>query len=51
MTSWTKDELSKIARTDDLHIAPFREDGRTYGTRSATVKVTPRDTNAEKEAR
>ena len=32
MTSWTKDELSKIAGTDDLHIAPFREDGRTYGT-------------------
>ena len=32
MSSWTKDELKKIAETDDLHIAPFREDGETYGT-------------------
>jgi hypothetical protein len=29
---WSKDELSKIAETDDLHISPFREDGVTYGT-------------------
>jgi hypothetical protein len=29
---WTKDELIRIAETDDLHIAPFREDGVTYGT-------------------
>ena len=29
---WSKDELSKIAGTDDLHISPFREDGVTYGT-------------------
>lgn len=26
------DELSKIDKADDLKIAPFREDGRTYGT-------------------
>src|SRR3954467_6442117 len=32
MTAWTKDELDKIAETDDLHISPFREDGKTYGT-------------------
>jgi len=32
MTQWTKDELQKISETDDLHIAPFREDGKTYGT-------------------
>jgi hypothetical protein len=32
MNSWTKDELAKIAKTDDLHIAPLREDGITYGT-------------------
>ena len=31
-TSWSKDELEKIARADDLHISPFREDGVTYGT-------------------
>jgi len=32
MSGWTKEELRKIAETDDLHIAPFREDGETYGT-------------------
>lgn len=32
MTTWTNDELRKIAETDDLHISPFREDGITYGT-------------------
>jgi len=32
MSAWNKDELDRIARTDDLHIAPFREDGKTYGT-------------------
>ena len=32
MTAWPKHELSKIAGADDLHISPFREDGKTYGT-------------------
>src|SRR5579863_9430652 len=32
MNTWTKDELSKIAASDDLHISPLREDGATYGT-------------------
>src|SRR5437879_1514811 len=32
MMTWSKDELRKIAETDDLHISPFREDGKTYGT-------------------
>ena len=32
MTTWSKDELSKIAEADDLHISPFREDRVTYGT-------------------
>ncbi len=32
MATWSKDELRKIAQADDLHIAPFREDGVTYGT-------------------
>jgi hypothetical protein len=32
MATWSKDELSKIAEADDLHISPFREDGVTYGT-------------------
>jgi hypothetical protein len=32
MTEWSKDELHRIAESDDLHIAPFREDRKTYGT-------------------
>lgn len=32
MSRWAKDELGKIAATDDLHISPFRDDGKTYGT-------------------
>lgn len=29
---FSADELKKIDEADDLHIAPFREDGKTYGT-------------------
>jgi hypothetical protein len=29
---WDLDELSEIGGADDLHIAPLRKDGRTYGT-------------------
>ena len=32
MSHWSKQELSRIANSDDLHISPFREDGKTYGT-------------------
>jgi len=32
MAGWATEELRKIAEADDLHIAPFREDGVTYGT-------------------
>ena len=32
MTAWSKDELHRVAAADDLHIAPFREDGTTFGT-------------------
>ena len=32
MSTWAKDELRRIAEADDLHISPFREDGKTYGT-------------------
>jgi hypothetical protein len=34
MTAWSKDELRRIAEADDLRVAPFREDGVTYGTPS-----------------
>jgi hypothetical protein len=30
--TWSKDELRRIGEADDLHVAPFREDGVTYGT-------------------
>lgn len=32
MAAWPKDELHRIAEADDLHIAPFREDGAATGT-------------------
>ncbi|PQP88467.1 DUF2255 family protein, partial [Paenibacillus sp. AR247] len=32
MSTWSKEELSRIAESDDLHISPFRENGVTYGT-------------------
>ncbi len=31
MSDWTEDELRRIAGSDDLHVAPFREDGTTCG--------------------
>ena len=32
MNQWSSEELRQIAEADDLHIAPFRDDGKTYGT-------------------
>ncbi|MFJ9908907.1 DUF2255 family protein [Streptomyces sp. NPDC101152] len=32
MSTWTAEELARIAGTDDFHIAPYREDGVTPGT-------------------
>ncbi len=32
MSTWSTDQLRRIAEADDLHISPFREDGKTYGT-------------------
>lgn len=32
MTAWSTPDITRIAATDDLHIAPFRADGSTYGT-------------------
>ena len=40
MSAWPQDELRKIAESDDLHIAPFREDGITYGTPTWIWSVT-----------
>jgi len=43
MSTWSKDELRKIAETGDLHISPFREDGKTYGTPTWIWSVTVDD--------
>lgn len=32
MTFWSTEDITRIATTDDLHIAPLRADGATYGT-------------------
>ena len=40
MATWSKDDLSKIAEADDLRIAPFRDDGATFGTPTWIWSVT-----------
>ncbi|PEN12509.1 hypothetical protein CRI94_13335 [Longibacter salinarum] len=32
MSDWLETELRDIVESDDLHVAPFRQDGETYGT-------------------
>ena len=32
MSTWSKDELRKIAEADYQNVSPFREDGVTCGT-------------------
>lgn len=32
MSTWNKEDLRNIIEEDDLHISPYREDGKTYGT-------------------
>ena len=32
MNQWPEDELTEIVKSDDLHVAPFHEDGETYDT-------------------
>ena len=32
MSTWPQHEIKKIAGSDDLHVALFREDGKTLGT-------------------
>jgi hypothetical protein len=32
LSIWKTEELDKIAATDDLHISPYRKDGKTLGT-------------------
>jgi hypothetical protein len=44
MIAWPKEDLQKIAKLDDLHIAPFRDDGKTYGTPTWIWSVAVGDT-------
>jgi hypothetical protein len=52
MTTWSKDELRKIAEADDLHISPFREDGAdnstTCGARPARKSPIPASSSSAK---
>ncbi len=43
MTAWIKDELHKIVAADHLHIAPFGQDGKTYGTPTWIWSVAVKD--------
>ncbi|SFF73893.1 DUF2255 family protein [Curtobacterium sp. YR515] len=36
MTAWTRADLTVIENEPDLFVAPFREDGTTYGTPTQT---------------
>ncbi|MGW3981920.1 DUF2255 family protein [Streptomyces mirabilis] len=36
MSSWSRTQLRAIAENTDLFVAPFREDGTTYGTPTQT---------------
>ncbi|MFF3714025.1 DUF2255 family protein [Streptomyces phaeochromogenes] len=36
MSSWSQTQLRAIAENTDLFVAPFREDGTTYGTPTQT---------------
>ena len=40
MSTWSKDELRMIAEADNLHISPFREEGR--GVRHADLDLVRR---------
>ena len=44
MPSWPKEELRRIAETDDLNISPVREDGKTYGAPTWIRSVVVDDT-------
>ena len=44
MAGWAKAELQRIGSTDDLHIAPLRPDGVTYGTPTWIWSVVVADT-------
>lgn len=36
MTAWTQEQLAAIEANQDLFVAPFRDDGTTYGTPTQT---------------
>jgi hypothetical protein len=32
MKKWTKEQITEFSRADDMHVSPFYEDGKNYGT-------------------
>ncbi|TPR13247.1 DUF2255 family protein [Apilactobacillus timberlakei] len=32
MKQWTKEQLKNFSTADDMHVSPFYDDGKTYGT-------------------
>jgi hypothetical protein len=44
MSTWSNSELRKIGNADDLHVAPLRDDGVTYGTPTWIWSVALEDT-------
>jgi len=32
MSQWTEEQLKEFATADDMHVSPFYDDGKTYGT-------------------
>lgn len=44
MAKWSQEEIRQIAESDDLHVAPFRDDGKTYGTPTWIWSVVVDDT-------
>ena len=34
MKKWTKEQITEFSRADDMHVSPFYEDGKTYGTQT-----------------
>ncbi|WP_225425890.1 DUF2255 family protein [Apilactobacillus micheneri] len=32
MKQWTKEQIKEFTKADDMHVSPFYDDGKTYGT-------------------
>lgn len=43
MSTWTAEQLAAIEANEDLFVAPFRQDGTTYGTDTQTWALVVED--------